>query len=162
MAVDPPANDRRPRVTGTPIDGQTLTADHGTWTGTAPIDFAYQWQRCDAAGANCVDIAGATDATYTLGPADVGRTLRVVVTGDNGGQTSVPLDADGPIAAAPPVTTSRPTDHRHGRRRPHADRADGTWAGTRADRLHVPVAALRRRRHNCADIAGATGADLRR
>ena len=84
VAVDPPAVSTPPAApTGSPLDGQTLTADPGTWTGTGPIDFSYQWQRCDAAGNNCTDIAGATDPTYTLGAGDVGSTVRVVVTGDN-------------------------------------------------------------------------------
>ena len=39
--------------------GRTLTADDGTWSGTTPVDFTYQWQRCDADGTNCVDITGA-------------------------------------------------------------------------------------------------------
>ena len=49
-----------PSITGTPADGGTLTADPGTWTGTAPIDYDYQWQRCDEDGAGCTDITGAT------------------------------------------------------------------------------------------------------
>ena len=36
-------------------------------------------------GANCADIAGATSSTYVLQAADVGHTLRVVVTATNGG-----------------------------------------------------------------------------
>jgi hypothetical protein len=109
VAVDPPASTGTPEATGTPADGQTLTADPGTWTGTGPIDFSYQWQRCDAGGANCVDITGATDPTYTLGTDDLGSTVRVVVTGDNGEQTEVPSTAVGPIAALPPASTSVPT-----------------------------------------------------
>ena len=37
-----------PSVSGDPRDGGTLTADPGTWTGTGPIDYTYQWLRCDA------------------------------------------------------------------------------------------------------------------
>ena len=44
----PPVNTAPPSVTGTPADGGTLTADPGTWSGTTPIDFTYQWQRCEA------------------------------------------------------------------------------------------------------------------
>jgi hypothetical protein len=71
-----------PTVTGTAQQGQTLTATPGTWT--APdATFTYQWQHCDAAGANCVDIAGATTQTYAVTPADAGTTLVVVVTASN-------------------------------------------------------------------------------
>jgi hypothetical protein len=71
-----------PTVTGTAQQAQTLTAAAGTWT--APdAAFAYQWQQCDAAGANCVDVAGATAQTYVVTAADVGKTLHVVVTASN-------------------------------------------------------------------------------
>ena len=32
----------------------------GSWAGGKPLAFGYQWQRCDAAGAGCIPIAGAT------------------------------------------------------------------------------------------------------
>jgi hypothetical protein len=71
-----------PTITGTTQQGQTLTATAGTWT--APdATFAYQWQQCDAAGANCVDVAGATAQSYAVTPADVGKTLHVVVKATN-------------------------------------------------------------------------------
>jgi hypothetical protein len=77
-----PAIVTQPTVTGTAQQGQTLTATPGTWT--APeATFGYQWQHCDAAGANCTDLPGATTSTYAVAPADVGSTLRVVVTGKN-------------------------------------------------------------------------------
>ena len=115
VAVDPPATTGTPTATGTALDGETLTPSPGTWTGTGPIDFTYQWQRCDADGIVCADIAGATDATYTLGTDDVGSTVLVLVTGDNGEQTTVASPAVGPVAALPPASTSSPT-------------VSGTWA----------------------------------
>jgi hypothetical protein len=71
-----------PTVTGTAQQGQTLTAAPGTWTAT-DATFAYQWQHCDSAGANCADIAGATGQSYAVTPADVGTTLHVVVKATN-------------------------------------------------------------------------------
>lgn len=65
-----------PTIAGTPVQGQTLTADRGRWSG-GPEQFTYQWKRCDALGANCADIAGATAATYVITPADAGFTLGV-------------------------------------------------------------------------------------
>ena len=79
----PPVNTSPPIISGTPQDGQTLTASTGSWSGTQPITYGYQWQRCDSGGANCVAIAGATGPTYLATSADVGRTLRVVVTAAN-------------------------------------------------------------------------------
>jgi hypothetical protein len=79
----PPVNTSPPIISGTPQDGQTLTASTGSWSGTQPITYGFQWQRCDSGGANCVVIAGATGPTYLATSADVGRTLRVVVTATN-------------------------------------------------------------------------------
>jgi hypothetical protein len=84
-----PVNLGPPSITGTAAQGQTLTAATGTWVGR-PSAFAYQWQRCDASGANCVSIDGATAATYFVSPADAGMTLRVAVTATNAsGSTTV-------------------------------------------------------------------------
>jgi hypothetical protein len=71
-----------PTVTGTAQQGQTLTATPGTWS-AADATVGYQWQRCDAAGANCAAVPGATTSTYAVTAADVGTTLRAVVTATN-------------------------------------------------------------------------------
>ena len=47
------------------------------------MSFTYQWRRCDASGAACVDVPGANGSKYTLVTADAGRTMRVVVTATN-------------------------------------------------------------------------------
>src|SRR5439155_13740013 len=78
-----PANSSPPTISGAAQEGQVLAADPGSWSGSAPITYAYQWRRCDSAGANCVDIAGAATQTYTLSSADVGKTVRVSVTATN-------------------------------------------------------------------------------
>jgi hypothetical protein len=71
-----------PTITGSAVAGQAVTLDEGSWTG-APSSFTYAWSDCDATGASCTPIAGATGKTYTVGSADVGFTLRVTVTGTN-------------------------------------------------------------------------------
>lgn len=71
-----------PAITGTATQTQTLTADTGQWRG-APSSYTYQWSKCDAAGANCADIAGATISSYVVAATDVGSTLRVTVTAAN-------------------------------------------------------------------------------
>src|SRR5262249_57212551 len=85
----PPASTNPPRLSGQAQQGKTLTASAGSWTG-APTAFAYQWQRCDSAGANCAAIALATTASYTAVEADVGKTLRVSVTATNEAGPSAP------------------------------------------------------------------------
>ena len=71
-----------PTIAGSAAQGQTLTADRGRWSG-GPEEFAFQWKRCDAAGANCADIPGATAATYVVTQADAGFTLGVRAQGTN-------------------------------------------------------------------------------
>jgi hypothetical protein len=78
-----PANTALPAITGTARVGRTLTAGTGTWTGTAPIAFAYQWQRCPLLGGTCRDVAGATTSTYAVKSLDTLSRLRVVVTAKN-------------------------------------------------------------------------------
>lgn len=78
-----PASRSAPVVNGTPRVGSTLSTTNGSWTGTAPIRYAYQWQRCDEAGATCGDVAGAAGTTYALSSADVGHRMRVRVTASN-------------------------------------------------------------------------------
>lgn len=71
-----------PTITGTPQLGQTLTANRGGWAG-GPSSFTYQWNHCDAAGANCAPIAGAVASTYVPGTADAGMRITVTVTATN-------------------------------------------------------------------------------
>jgi hypothetical protein len=78
-----PVNVSSPTVSGTLKSGQTLSASPGTWSGTQPIAYAYQWQRCDSSGGGCGNISGARSQTYTLTTTDVGKTMRVVVTASN-------------------------------------------------------------------------------
>jgi subtilisin family serine protease/fibronectin type 3 domain-containing protein len=87
-----PANTAAPTISGTAKTGQTLTATAGSWT-EAPTGYAYQWQRCDKAGANCVGIEGATTTAYAINPADAGSTLRVAVTASNSAGASAPASS---------------------------------------------------------------------
>ena len=79
----PPTNTIPPSVNGPTMVGKTIKTSNGTWTGSTPISFTYQWRRCDASGAACVDVPGANSSRYTLVSADAGRTMRVTVTATN-------------------------------------------------------------------------------
>jgi hypothetical protein len=76
-----------PVVIGSPFVGQTLTAYSLPWEGSAPIDFSFEWQRCD--GENCTSIGGATSQSYTVDADDVGKTLRARITAKNAVTTKV-------------------------------------------------------------------------
>ena len=119
-------------VTGTPEDGQTLTADPGTWSGTGPLTYDYQWQRCADDGTACADVPGATDPTYTLTPGDVGHPVRVEVTATNaGGAATASSDPSAGVAVDPPASTS-PAGVTGTAVDGQTLTADpGTWTGTR-------------------------------
>jgi serine protease AprX len=102
VMVRPPLATSPPAIVGTAEEGQTLTAAYGTWDGTAPFEFAHQWQRCDAQGETCTDIAGATASSYTVAPRDVGATVRLAVTASGlGGEVSAVSDPSDAILAIP-------------------------------------------------------------
>jgi len=79
----PPTNTSPPAITGPTMVGKSIKTSNGSWTGSTPISFTYQWRRCDASGAACVDIPGANASKYALVAADAGRTIRVTVTATN-------------------------------------------------------------------------------
>jgi GH25 family lysozyme M1 (1,4-beta-N-acetylmuramidase) len=100
-----------PTIVGAPEAGQLLAAVPGTWEGGKPIAFTYQWRRCDAAGANCAAITGATAESYRPVTADVGHSLKTFVTATSGAGTAVATTD--PTAAVSPAGTSpggRPTN----------------------------------------------------
>jgi hypothetical protein len=77
-----PANTAAPGVSGTAQQGQTLNASAGSWSGSTPMTYGYQWRRCNASGGACTDVSG-SGAAYQLVAADVGATIRVRVTATN-------------------------------------------------------------------------------
>jgi hypothetical protein len=77
-----PKNTTEPSISGTTQQEQTLTASPGEWSGSKPIQFAYRWRRCDPKGGDCSNTP-VTAQTYLLASADVGHTLRVLVTASN-------------------------------------------------------------------------------
>ena len=79
----PPTNTSPPVINGPTMVGKTIKTSNGSWAGSTPISFTYQWRRCDASGAACQAITGATASKYQLVSADAGHTMRVTVTATN-------------------------------------------------------------------------------
>jgi hypothetical protein len=96
--IDPPSNTTAPAISGRLEETHRLTADPGAWDdhgAAGDPTISYQWQRCDRLGANCVDIAGATEINYDLTHDEVGRTVRVIELAEN---------SEGEVSAASSVS----------------------------------------------------------
>ena len=163
VAAVPPANATAPSIAGAERVGELLAADHGDWTGTGPLTYAYEWQRCDARGASCDPIAGATDGNYALTPTDEGRTLRLVVTASGpGGDASEATETTGVIAAAlpqssPPVNTVAATIAGDAREGSALTIVLGTWTGTAPITRDFQWRRCDTAGDSCVDIDGADG-----
>lgn len=156
-----PANTKQPSPpSGTPQDGQTLTADNGNWSGSQPITFTYQWQSCTAVNPVCTDITGATGSTYLIGTSQVGSLLRVTVTASNStGKTSafsnlttaVIAKASAPVNTALPAISGAPSV---GQR---LQASTGTWTGVAANGFSYQWSRCNANGSGCASVSGATG-----
>lgn len=130
-AAAPPTNTAVPAIAGTAQVGATLTASPGTWTGDAPITFAYAWDRCNTSGASCSVISGATASTYLLASADAGSTVRVVLTASNAAgigsasssATTTVSSSSAPINSALPTLSGTTTQGQT------LAVSTGTWSG---------------------------------
>lgn len=96
-----PDNTVAPAVTYSALTvGSILNCSQGTWIGSTPITYSYQWQR------DGVDLVGETTNAYTIVSGDVGRNIRCIVTGTN---VVTPIDASSnvvvPVASPAFVTT---------------------------------------------------------
>jgi PKD repeat protein len=154
-----PVNTSPPTISGTAQSGQTLTANPGTWTGTQPISYGYQWQRCDSGGANCAPISGATTSTYVVGSGDVGSTLRVAVTATNSvGSATATSNATAVVqsASAPPSNTSPPTISGTAQQGQTLNASPGSWSGTQPMTYTYQWHRCDSSGANCAPIAAAT------
>lgn len=72
----PPSSIVAPVISGTAIVGQTLSSTTGTWLGTLPITYSYQWKRG-------VTNVGTNSSSYTLVAADAGQSITCEVTATN-------------------------------------------------------------------------------
>jgi hypothetical protein len=108
-----PTNDTLPTISGDAAVGSKLTANPGTWNGSSPITFQYQWLICGSRGEACSNIGGATDKTFTVRSSDEGNTIRVKVIANNrDGSGNAQSDATARVTAAATTTgttTTTPT-----------------------------------------------------
>ncbi|MGH2916432.1 MAG: hypothetical protein ACRDMX_15745, partial [Solirubrobacteraceae bacterium] len=97
-----------PTVSGTPTRTHTLIADGGRWT-NSPTSLAYQWERCNGAGASCAAIPGATQVSYVLTAADEGFEVTIAVTAANSAGATTALGIPTAVVGGLlPVATQSP------------------------------------------------------
>jgi len=113
----PPVNTAAPTLAGPATEGQVLSVSNGAWT-NEPSAFAYQWQSCDAAGANCEDLPGDTEPSLFLTSSQAGHTLRVLVSASNVAGAASSVSSPSAVVAksapspAPPVVPAPPAQPR--------------------------------------------------
>jgi hypothetical protein len=150
-----PINVSSPSVTGTAEVGRTLTASPGSWN-NKPTKFAHQWQRCDAAGTNCVPISGATVRTYNVSGVDAGSTLRARVTARNSVGTATAVSPVTAVVPAAPVNTALPTISGTAAVGQTLTATAGTWTGAPTG-FAFAWQRCDSSGGGCTDIAGTTG-----
>ena len=117
-------------INGTAARTQTLRTTMPSWDGY-PATYGYEWQRCDADGANCAAIASARGNAYVLTRADEDFTIRVRLTATNTTGTGESLSAPTavvvavvPVSIAPPVISGNVVTGQT------LTAARGSWAAT--------------------------------
>ena len=153
-----PTNNSAPTIGGSTTTGSTLTANPGTWNGSAPITFQYQWQICDGNGNACHDISGATGQTYTVKTADAGNTVRVhVIASNSDGSANVNSAASAKITApVGPTNTAPPTITGTATVGSTLTATTGTWSGTTPISFTYQWTICDGDGNNCHDISNAT------
>jgi hypothetical protein len=132
-----------PTVTGHLWLGETLSAELGAWSND-PTSYSYQWMSCAAVYPgyiwgqrhhpdqyiDCEPIDGATDATYTVQPSDLGHAFIVGVTASNArGQMTVYSPTTGTLAGPPSAALAGLTVNT-GTLSPAFDAATGSYSLT--------------------------------
>jgi hypothetical protein len=103
----PPLDVTLPSIGGQAQVGSLLTAASGTWTGKS-LRYAYQWLRCDSSGASCRAVTGASARTYGVSAADLGATVRVIVTASNRNGSTAATSPSTAVVTAPTAPASPP------------------------------------------------------
>ncbi|HEX5223493.1 MAG TPA: hypothetical protein VFW29_00055 [Solirubrobacteraceae bacterium] len=156
-----PSNTGLPSISGLLKEGGLLSAVTGSWTGSGPLSFAYQWQLCNSAGEACKDIEGAAEAALSIIEGEVGDTIRVIVTATNsGGSTSAASDPTSVIGAVLPGNTALPSISGLLQDGQSLTAAVGSWTGTGPISYAYQWLQCNSAGESCTEISGATGTAL--
>lgn len=159
VAASAPSNTASPSITGTAQDGETLTADKGTWSGSSPISYTYQWESCNPSGEECAAIEEASSPEYDLTEGDIGSTLRVIVTAINiGGSAEATSSASTVIQAEPPSELEAPSISGVPDVHEVLDADPGVWTGNEPQ-FSYQWESCSESGTECAAIEGATSSE---
>ena len=162
----PPSNTGEPTISGRAEQGVRLSASRGTWTGTQPISYAYQWVRCGADGGqpdggNCAIISGATGDRYRLTSADVGSRMRVRVTATNADGSRTAASNPTNVVVGAPANTSPPTVQGTLTTGSVVTASPGSWSGKQPISFSYRWLRCNSAGGQCASISGANGSTYR-
>jgi hypothetical protein len=162
----PPSNTGEPTISGRAEQGARLTASTGTWSGTTPISFAYQWVRCGADGGqpdggNCAIISQATNRRYDVVRADVGFRLRVRVTATNADGSKTGASNPTSVIVGAPANTSTPTVQGTTTTGSVLTANPGSWSGKQPISFSYRWLRCNTGGGDCASIGGANGSTYR-
>ncbi len=156
-----PANSALPSISGLLQEGQLLSVGTGSWSGTAPIAYSYQWQLCNVLGKECKNISEAAGSSLELSPSDIGSTLDVMVKATNvAGSTSVTTPVTGLIAGILPANTGLPSISGLLKEGQLLSVVAGTWSGTTPISYSYQWQLCNALGKECTNISGATGSSL--
>jgi hypothetical protein len=99
-----PSTAAKPQPRGASVQQSVpLTIDLISWSSPDTPAITVGWQRCAADGTACVPLPGSAGAQYLPTSADVGHTLRAVISATNAdGTTTATSDATPVVLPAPP------------------------------------------------------------
>ena len=156
-----PTNTVEPSITGTARVGQVQRSTRGTWTGSAPIEYAFRWFRCDGRGApdasDCRRITNSADSTYVARQADAGFRLRsqVVATNDDGSDTATSNPTE-PIQSARPANSTEPSISGTPTVGQRLTANRGAWVGETPITYSFQWLRCSTAGDNCSELPGAT------
>jgi len=141
-----PVNTVAPVISGTNTFGSTLSTTNGTFTGTAPITYTYQWRR------GGLPIAGQTASTYVIGSSDSLAAITCEVTATNSYGSDSKVSNTITVANFAPVNTVAPTVSPSGTQATGTliTANVGTWSGV------APITYEYKWTRNGVEINGAT------
>ena len=141
-----PSNTVAPVISGTNTFGSTLTTTDGTFTGTAPITYTYQWRR------GGLPIAGQTASTYVIGASDSLAAITCEVTATNTYGFDSEVSNTITVQDFAPINTVAPTVSPSGTQATGTliTANIGTWSGV------APITYEYKWTRNGVEISGAT------